>query len=265
MANYTLTYSESVQGFPSFYSFIPEWMIGMNNHFYTFDKGNLYLHNSNNTYNNYYGIQYGSAITSVFNDSVLENKLFKTIDLQGVDAWGTTLETDIQHTGFIELGWYEKKEGSYFAFVRNSGTVPAGTDEYALRSLNGIGSSLSVTGNTSPSPVINFSTAITIGSIISVGDIMYFILPGNNTPILAGKVTAIQVDLPNGINRIVIDRTITGAQTIFVPTSYFLSIKNSVAESHGVLGHYCVFTLQNNVTTSTQLFAVEANVMKSFP
>jgi len=264
MANYTLTYSDNVQGFPSFYSFIPEWSIGMNNHFYTFKGGNIYLHNSNNTYNNYYGIQYDSTITSVFNDAVLENKLFKTINLQGVDAWGTTLETDIQHTGFIELGWYEKKEGSYFAFVRNSGTVPAGTDEYALRSLNGIARSSSITG-TNAAPIVNFSTAITIGSIISVGDIMYFAVPPYTTPILAGKVTDIQVDLPNGINRIVLDGTIPGAQIIFLPTSYFLSIKNSVAESHGVLGHYCIFTLENNLTRSTQLFTVEADVMKSFP
>jgi len=265
MANYTLTYSENSQGFPSFYSFIPEWSIGMNNHFYTFKNGNLYLHNSSDTYNNYYGIQYNSTITSVFNDGVLENKLFKTINLQGTDAWGTTLETDIQYTGFIDLSWYSKKEGSYFAFVRNSGTVPAGTDEYALRSLNGIARSSSVTGASS-ARVINFSTAITIGSIISVGDIMYFSLPPSySTPKLAGKVTAIQVDLPNGINRIVIDATIPNVVAIPIQDAYFLSIKNSVAESHGVLGHYCVFTLENNLTRSTQLFTVEADIMKSFP
>ena len=264
MSNYTLSYNENVQGFPSFFSFIPEWMIGMNNHFYTFNGGNLYLHNSNDVHNNYYGVQYGSSITSVFNDVVLENKLFKTLELQGVDAWGATLETDIQHTGFIELGWFSKKEGSYFGFVRNSGTVPAGQDEYALRSLNGIGRSSTITG-TGSFPVINFALTISIGSIISVGDMMYFSTPPYTTPTLAGQVTAIQVDLPNGINRIVIDATIPNTVTIPIQTAYFLSIKNSVAESHGVLGHYCIFTLDNFSQSSTQLFTVEANVMKSFP
>jgi hypothetical protein len=43
---YTLTYSETAQGWPSFYSFTPERMIGMNNHFYSFDEGKLYQHNS---------------------------------------------------------------------------------------------------------------------------------------------------------------------------------------------------------------------------
>jgi len=42
-------------------------------------------------------------------------------------------------------------------------------------------------------------------------------------------------------------------------------IKNSVAESHGVLGHYCVFTLENDNTNKVELFAVESEVMKSYP
>jgi len=29
MSDYTITYSESVKGFPSFYSYIPEYIIGM--------------------------------------------------------------------------------------------------------------------------------------------------------------------------------------------------------------------------------------------
>ena len=75
--NYTLTYDEGVQGFPSFYSYYPEWMIGMNNYFYTFSGGDLYRHNVNSTRNNFYGQQSITTVRSVFNDSVLENKLLK--------------------------------------------------------------------------------------------------------------------------------------------------------------------------------------------
>jgi hypothetical protein len=42
-------------------------------------------------------------------------------------------------------------------------------------------------------------------------------------------------------------------------------IKNSVAESHGVLGHYCVFTLENSNTDKVELFAAESEIMKSYP
>jgi hypothetical protein len=264
---YTLTYSEAVKGWVSFYSFQPDWMIGMNNYFYTFKGGNLYRHNVNAVRNNFYGTQYFSQLTSVFNDAPLENKLFKTINLEGDDAWAANLATDIQTTGFIDYSWFSKKEQSYFAFVRNSGTVPASPDQYPLRSLNGIGRSISVSGpNTAQ--IINFSInpLIVIGSIISIGDYVYYAIPPSTALVLAGQVTAINVDYPNGINRIVIDSTIVGAvYPVPSQTAYFLYIKNSVAESHGVLGHYCTFTLQNTNTDKVELFAAEADIMKSYP
>ena len=78
----------------------------MNNYFYTFKSGDIYRHNVNQIRNNFYNTQYTSTITSVFNDQPLENKLFKTINLEssfadGTHAWGGTFDTDIQTTGFI--------------------------------------------------------------------------------------------------------------------------------------------------------------------
>jgi len=58
---------------------------------------------------------------------------------------------------------------------------------------------------------------------------------------------------------------ITGAQTIGVTDPYMLYIKNIEAEVNGMLGHQLNFTLTNSSTTSVELFAVEAEVMKSYP
>jgi hypothetical protein len=269
--NYTLSYSEGVAGWVSFYSYYPDWMIGMNNYFYTFKGGNLYKHNVNNFRNTFYqtwwtqSMQPANAFTpttiqSVFNNAALENKLFKTINLEGDAPWGAALETDIQVSGFIDQTWFEKKEQSYFAFIRNNSI-----GQLALRSLNGIGRSYQVTGGT----VIKFSInpLVSLGGIISIGDLLYFFDPPSNTPLLAGKVTAISVDYPNNLNQLTITTTVPGATTVPITTqnAYFLYIKNSVAESHGVLGHYCTFTLSNNYNSKIELFAVEANVMKSFP
>jgi len=259
--NYTLSYSPSVKGFPSFYSYYADWMIGMNNYFYTFTGGNIYRHNTNSTRNQYYGVNYPSTLTSVFNEQPLENKLFKTMSLEGDDSWGATLTSDQQDTGFIEKAWFSKKEGAYFAFVRNSGEVPSGINEYALRSLNGIGSSSS-TGQSGSTATVHFANTLSIGNIISVGDMIYF---GTPNPILAGQVTTVNQNLPAGVNNIVIDITIPGAQTIPSQNEYFLYIKNAIAESHGILGHYGVFNLTNNNTNKIELFAVNSEVMKSFP
>lgn len=264
MPNYTLSYSESAQGWPSFYSFCPDWMIGMNNYLYSFKGGNLYRHNTNETRNNFYGEQFSSQVTSVFNDSPLQNKLFKTINLESDSAWDVTMETDIQTTGYIEAPWFVKKEGAWFAYVRSSGTTPASQGEYSLRSVNGIGRNSSVSGTTS-APTINFALTTSIGSILSVGDVAYFSTPPYDTPQLAGVVTSINVDLPNGINNIVLDASISGAVTPVPNEAYIMFVKNQVGESNGILGHYCKFVITNDDTSATELFAVESDVMKSNP
>jgi|TARA_R110000796_G_scaffold101965_2_gene210776 hypothetical protein len=260
--NNTLTYDGGAQGWPSFYSYFPDWMIGMNNYFYTFKGGNLYRHNTNEVRNNFYGVQYTSTVQSVFNDMPLENKLFKTINIEGDAAWGVTLQTDIQDSGFIEAGWFDEKEASFYAFVRNSGTVPAQPSEYVLRSLNGIGSSQTIAGS---ADTINFSTDIELDTMMSVGDMLYYINQISNTPTLAGQIEEININPQSGLNQIIIDTTVSGSVPIAGQEIFFFYIKNSIAESHGVLGHYCVFDIANTSTTKINLFAVESEVMKSYP
>ena len=275
MANHTLTYDEGVQGFPSFYTYYPDWMIGMNNYFYTFKGGDLYRHNVNENRNTFYSdwwIKVGtpleafkpSFMKSVFNVSPLENKLFKTLNLEGDDAWAVTMDTDIQDSGFIDYDYFEKKEQSWYSFIRNEGlgSTPSAIPEYSLRSLNGIGQSttVAIVGQTS---TINFAITTQIGSILSVDDYFYFLVSG--APVYAGIVTSINVNLRRNINNIVIDTSSAGTTPIPTNTETFLYIKNSVAESHGVMGHYAVFNLTYTKNTKVELFAVESEVMKSFP
>ena len=276
--NYTLTYSESTKGFPSFYSYFPDMMIGMNNYLYSFKGGDLYRHNTNETRNNYYGVQYDSTITSVINESPLENKIFKTISLESDSAWAGTFTSDQQTTGEISAEWFVQKEGAWYAFMRNTGATPAGANEYPLRSLNGISSSTSVNSATPTAVEVNFNVNTSIGSILSVGDTLYFISPAPTppptppspaTPTRCGIVTAINIDLPSGVNQIVVNTQPPAPEPAgAIPpgqTDYFMFIKNQIAESHGILGHYCEFKLTNTNTTATELFAVETEMMKSFP
>jgi hypothetical protein len=267
MANHTLTFSDMAKGWVSFYSYYPDYMIGMNNFFYSFKGGNIYRHNTNENRNTFYGPWFVSTgnpagaftnttLESVFNTGALESKLFKTINLEGDAKWATQLTTDLQFSGFIQSDWFEKKEASFFAFIRNNSV-----GQLALRSVNGIGQSNVVTAGN----VVNFAPTIEIGSIISIGDLLYFALPPYTAPVLAGKVTAITVNLPAGINRLTIDTTIPGTTPIPIQDAFFLYIKDSVAESHGVLGHYCTFNIQNTSNSKIELFAVQSEVMKSYP
>jgi hypothetical protein len=275
---YTLTYSEQVDGFPSFYSFMPESMIGMNNYFYSFKGGNLYRHNVNPLRNTFYYDWWAakeepamafspSTMKSVFNDSPLENKLFKTLTLQGDDSWEAHLTTDIQNTGFVDANWFEKKEQAYFSFIRNEGTTPATPNEYALRSTTGIGKSISASGS-QPAVKVEFSITplVSIGSIISIGDYAYFAEPPYETLQFAGRITSINQNLKSGDNYITIDATLPDTvYPIPIQDAYFVTIKSIDAEINGVLGHYCEFEISNYNTSKVELFQIQSEVMKSFP
>lgn len=271
-ANYTLTYSPPAKGWPSFYSYIPEWIQGMNQYLYTFSGGNLWRHNTNEVRNSFYGRPSAdSTMTSVFNAEPMMNKLFKTIAYEGDHAWKAELVAELQTPGVIEAAFFEQKESDWFAFIRNSadpGTTDNDFANYDLRSVNGIGNSLTtVTGATTTT--INFPLTTSIGTMITGsditsgagGDAIYYAAPGTTiTPVFVGTVQSINVDLPNGINNLVVNGTV-----VVPDVSFILYVKNQVAESHGVLGHFCVFTLTNSDTEAVELFAVKSEVMKSFP
>ena len=267
--NYTLTFSPPAQGWPSFYSYVPEWMQGMNQYFYSFSGGNLWRHNTNDTRNNYYGAQYNSTLQSVFNQEPVTNKLFKTLSLEGDHAWAATFVSELQTTGFIDAPFFVEKESDWFAFLRNQGTTPASpAQEFPLRSANGIGNSLTAV---EVATVVTFTFPLTrpIGSIPSIGDSIYYgvpvAFPAVLTPVYLGQITSINVDIPNSINTIVVQQEVGVGVIPTAQVNYVMSLKNLVAESHGILGHYGVFTLTNTDTEAVELFAVKSEVMKSYP
>jgi hypothetical protein len=250
MAEITLSYSPAVKGWPSFYSFIPEYTQGMNNYLYTFNNGQLYRHNTNALRNNFYGVQHNTTIKSVFNKGPLENKLFKTLILESDAPWSATLSTDLPQVGSIADTYFEKKEGNYFAFIRFLET----DINLLMRYANGIANVTTVDAATPTATTLTFASSVNIGSIISIGDMVYY----GSTPSLGGVVTALTGQV------VTIDTTITGASA---PSNgdFILYVKNTVAESHGVMGHYCEYELTNTSTSKVELFSVGSESMKSFP
>ena len=266
----TLTYDEGVQGWPSFYSFLPDYMIGMNGFFYSFNNGNLYRHNVNETRNNYYGVQYNSTITGVINIEPKTIKLFKTMSYESDDRWAcTSLVTDLG-TGSMLSTFFEQKEGEWFTFLREN----EGTRDYRDRNVNGIGSASQVFG----APTVTYIVfTVQVGSIISVGDYIYSTpLTGTppvatGDPVYVGEVT--EVNAINGVfnaNTLAIDPQIPepGTGTLGVAPAqgdFVFYFKDVVAESHGARGYFMEFKLENTNTQPVELFAVGSSVMKSFP
>jgi len=263
----TLSYSEDSKGWPSFYSFIPEKMIGMNNYFYSFYRGKLWRHNVNETRNNYYDDQFNSTITSVFNVKPLEAKLWKTLSLESDSAWGAVVTTDLHQTGGdISSSYFVQKEGDWFAFIGDN----ASTVNFSLRSANGLSPSIAVTNPGTTTCVITLSEPP--GNIISIGDSAYqtdTAVDPIPTPVRLGEVKGISNVLTGGFYSITIDNFTVPAGAPALPNAlaanFIMYLKNSVAESHGIRGYVLEYKLTNISTAPVELFAVGSSIFKSYP
>tara|TARA_R110002074_G_scaffold375743_1_gene552515 strand:+ start:549 stop:1352 length:804 start_codon:yes stop_codon:yes gene_type:complete len=264
--NYTLSYSDKAEGWPSFYSFFPDYMIGMNSYFYTFKNGNLYRHNTSPNRNEYYGVpgdQAPSTITSVLSPRpVVDIKLFKTLTYESNQAWEcTALNTDLTDgsPGSMLETYFVQKEGEWFTYIRNND----GTINYRDRSTTGIGVNTNVNAAAPAAVIVTFSSAFS--QTISIGDTLFASnLTGSTSdaPVQAGTIVSISNIDPTFT--ITIDTTAV-TSTVPVTGQFMTNIKNSVAESHGARGYYLEFTLSNNDITPVELFSVGSSVMKSYP
>ena len=292
MAYQTLTFSETSKGWPSFYTYEAENLRGMNNYFYSFNKGNIYRHNSNTANRNeFYGITYASSIKTVINKQPLEAKLFKTIELEASpSAWGVfaTSESPIanfpdpdpqqqnpgtiisanQSSAQIQTSEFELKEGSWYSYLRNSNTTAGATipvDQYGLRSIKGIGTPVNPSGVGPPPFGVNgIGTAtctiqfpVSLSSTLSVGDYFYQVSTALGANVNIGPVVAI-----NG-NIVTVDNT--PPATPAVDSDFIYYVQNSTAESHGLVGHYLELTLTGSGGGALELFAVKTDYMKSYP
>tara|TARA_R100000231_G_scaffold25093_2_gene23057 strand:- start:3264 stop:10631 length:7368 start_codon:yes stop_codon:yes gene_type:complete len=114
----TLSFTEKVNGWVSFKSFVPENGLSITNSYYTFKDGEIYMHGENLTRNNFYGTQYDSTVNLIFNGEPDTVKDFKTISYEGDTGWiANTITTDKESgsiTAFVE------KEGKYFNFIKGT-------------------------------------------------------------------------------------------------------------------------------------------------
>jgi hypothetical protein len=251
MAAETLTFSDDKRspGWPSFYTYYPEYIKGMNGYLYTFYEGNLWRHNTNSLRNNYYGDQGISTMTSVFNpEPTLTIKLFKTMSYESSHSWTVTnLNTDLNSGSMLET-YFEQKEGEWYSYIRSN----AATVDWKLRSGNGLGGCATVSGAPA-TKLITFSNSI--GSIVSVGDIVY---TGTTTPVIVGPILSMTS------KSITVDASDPGA-TIPNDGDMILYYKNSIAESHGARGYFMEFTMTNDDVDAVELFSVGSSIMKSYP
>jgi hypothetical protein len=242
MSVYTVSYSDLSKGWTSFWSYEPEWMIGMNSSFYTWKNGELYQHNSNSRRNSFYGVDYESSIQTIFNQEYAAAKMFKSIAIDSTTSWEADIVTDLS-TGHMDRSYFTEKEGMWYAYIRRLDTENYDTKAISTQGIGSLGSYLSL--------VLTFT--FNIGSGISTGDKIYKISAG--VLVLFGIVSSHT------------SNTITLSSTAVTPVvgDVIVYVKNSQVESYGARGYYMDLILTNNDITETEIFAVTSNAFISKP
>lgn len=274
LAPLTISYSDDVQGWTSFWSFIPDYMVYSSNNFYTFKNGNIYLHNSPSAQRTVYYpfTPYGNApfcsVRTVFNDSPLEVKLFKTVSLESTSPWNVSVFTDLI-SGNIDDSWFELKEGEYFAHIRRNTNLTGAS----LISLNQLDDTLSTRiigiGNLLQSAPASppYTDVLTINKFpqerleikdVSPPDQIYRYT--GTTLTYVGDVGFVDNNTATGDPDIYLSST----GTIPLNGQDLLAIKNSTAESYGARGYYMDITLTYNSSVPVELFEIGSSVFKSF-
>ena len=88
----TSNFDEDVQGWTSFYTYKPTYMLSLNSSFYSFYDGKLWLHHALpeegvTGYGNYYGTVTDSTVKVILNSQPSVVKNFKTINYEGATGW----------------------------------------------------------------------------------------------------------------------------------------------------------------------------------
>jgi hypothetical protein len=144
----TIAYKHKAGVWSSKYSFKPTNYTNIGNKMYSFfqsDSGLAWVHNKNETRNNFYGTQYNSMfeMSSNYNPSMI--KTYEALGVEGNGSWTSAIETSTQKTS-IEA--FDKREGHQYGMIRRN-TVNSNSHKIYMGSVE------SVSGNN-----VSFTTPI---------------------------------------------------------------------------------------------------------
>ena len=128
----TWRYEPARQGWSSRVSYIPEDGLSLNNKFYTYKNGRIFVHNSNNVpRNHFYNLpvkadlnnpgeflptSYASEVEVILNENPSALKDYLTLGYEGTPGWvATSIDTDSEDLTITNTWPFVKKEDKYFA------------------------------------------------------------------------------------------------------------------------------------------------------
>ena len=258
-----LSFKENVDGWATRLSYEPEGGISLNNEYYTFDNGEIYIHN-NTTRSNFYGTQYDTTVTLLHNDQPSRIKNFKTLSYEGDDGWTATVDTD-QQDG--EVATWKNKEGIYYNYIRGldstwNSSSQSGTLDTSEFNVQGIDNASTATLNADQTVwTIRFANDINVSlqgwvdGAEEGDDKVYFVDDSDND-----KVYLIGTCRDIAGNEIKVNK-----DTNAVPAAgdFIFFAKNTQVNTSGIIGYYASVKMTKTGGTNKELFAVNSEIFIS--
>ena len=127
----TLAYNREGNTYSTFYSYIPEYGISVNNTLLTWKDGSLYIHDTNTVRNNFYGVQGDSEIKFISNIHPSQIKVYEDISIEGSDPWnmGMLDEKSLRslpgaQSTSLSLTDFEDYEGYFYSHILKNELTP---------------------------------------------------------------------------------------------------------------------------------------------
>ena len=230
----TWVYSDKDNGWLGRLTFNPEDMIRINGNLISFKNGEVYLHNQEEIYNTFYGIESDSEFSFNFSQEPSARKNFRNISIEGTDSWEVTLETE-QDKGYIRKEDFEDKEGVYYGYVRNSNE----TIDTSKLSCQGVGIA-TITGL-----VLSFNN--TIESVISIGD----------------EVRNLDLEIVGTILSKTLNTLVLNTVNNLVTGDFVLVTKSQSIENQIMLGYYMKVTMKLRKNTYSEVYSINSEINQS--
>lgn len=237
----TWFYSDTFNGWCLRQTFDPMDMCALNNNFLSFSQGEMYEHNKPfngllPNYNVFYGVEHQSKFEFYFSQNPSERKIYSVLEIEGTTPLTISTETDL-NKGYINSVDFEKKEGVFYAYIRNSND----TIDSSLLSCQGIGNATIST--------LTLVFAFDLDPIISIGDKIV-----NINKLLVGTILS---KTKNTLTLDTVNNIISG--------DYVICAKTQSIAVNSMLGYYMGVKASFNSTSEQEVFAINSEVIKSNP
>ena len=234
---FTLAYYEPANRWSTFYSFDPEQYACINSLFFSFERGNMWLHNSGSNYGKFYGVDYPAKVTPILNPEPFTVKTYRAAMIEGNAAWDLDITTNLNGCDLLSTD-FENKEGRFYAQLPFSETGT--TDSNVI----GIGDISTIATNT-----ITVNGFFAAGSGLFVGDKIYLATTEIGSVVSIGADNTIVLSTSSGLSA----------------GDYIYALRNSAIDGDTIRGYWAKVAMTNSVTGSeVELYSVDLQGTKSF-